>query len=439
MSEVKSHIGIITGASSVLSAKSDKPVKPTSANVEKSTSGDAWVGWGDDNNLPNRVMEEFGKNEILFRANEFNKSVHGGAGIEFYKEVKDKTGKYIEYFDDAEIEDFFLENEVNNGLHKAFVEDYENLGNIFPELVLTNDRQKIARIFRQHASWGRWEKQDKTKREVMNLLVNSDWETLKKDDTLTIPALNTNFPLMDLQTRTSGFNFIQHIKPITTGRYYYEMCNCEVLINSQTLDIATDLKRTLRAILKNQATLKWHIEITDEYLQFKYGRTAYAKMQDDPNAYAEALKSAKDEIDTYLTKPENAGKTLVTGCYYKNGDKVPYVTITSLKNQLEKGVWIPDQEFAANAIYQGMGVDASSVGGFSNQNRTMNSGSEKKNSFEISNATFFGDQQITLAPLVFAARYNGWFKKYPNLKFRVMPNETSAIKQDVSQTKPTTN
>jgi hypothetical protein len=429
MTENKSNIGILTGADSVLSVSSAKPTKPASVNVEKTTTSNPYVFWGDDNRLPIRVMAEFAKNEILFRANEFNKSVHAGAAVEYYLEKKDSKGKYIEYFEDSEIEDFFLENEINNGLYKSFVEDYENLGNIAPEHILSNDRSKIARIFRHSIDWCRWEKQDPSKREILHLYINSDWDNYKKADTAIVPVLDSRFPLWDLQRRASGTNFIQRIRPITTGRFYFEMCNCEVLINSGTLEVAADLKRTLRAILKNQATLKWHIEITDEYLQFKYGKTAFEKMKDDAAAYKNALSEAKSEIDTYLTGPDNAAKTLVTGCYYdRNGVKIPYVTITSLKNQLEKGAWIPDQEFAANAIYQGMGVDASSVGGFGNQNRTMNSGSEKKNSFDISSATFYGDQQITLAPLVFAARFNGWFKRFPNLKFAVAPSPTTTIR-----------
>jgi hypothetical protein len=428
---------IIVGNGSMLSVSKAEVKKPSDVNVEKLTSHDPFVFWGDDNLLPKRVMEEFGKNEILFRANEFNKSVHGGAGVEFYKEVRDKQGKYIEYFEDNEIMDFFLENEVNEGLYKSFVEDYENLGNIAPEHILSADRKKIARIFRHDISWCRWAKQDVKQREVLELYINSDWETFKKEESAIVPVLNSRFPLMDLERRSSGFNFIQRIRPVTTGRYYFEMCNCEVLMTSDTLAIAADLKRTLRAILKNQATLKWHIEITAEYLEFKYGKTAFNKMQDNPAQYQEAMNTAKEEIDKYLVGPENAAKTMITGCYYdRSGNKIPHIIITPLKNQLEKGAWIPDQEFAANAIYQGMGVDASSVGGFSNQNRTMNSGSEKKNSYEISSATFYGDQQITLAPLVFAARFNGWFKKYPNLKFAVAATPTDALRPNVEPTKP---
>lgn len=426
---------ILIGGSSLISVKSNKRTKPSDVIVEKTTGMNPFVEWGTNNLLPVEVMTEFGRNEILFRANEFNKSIHAGAGVEFYLEIRDKTGKFIEYFDDAEIQDFFLENEVNEGLHKSFVEDYENLGNIIPELILSNDRKKIARIFRHDASWGRWEKQDKTKREVFNLYLNADWSKYNEDETAIVPVLNSRYPLMDLQTRTSGFNFIQRIRPVTSGRYYYEMNNCEVLINSETLEIAADLKRTLRSILKNQATLKWHIEISIEYLEFKYGKAAFEKMKDDPTAYKEALDKAKKEIDDYLVGPENAAKTIITGAVYdRNGNKTPHVTITSLKNQLEKGAWIPDMQQAANSIYQGMGVDASSVGGFGNQNRTMNSGSEKKNSYEISSASFYGDQQITLAPLVFAARYNGWFKKYPNLKFAVTPNPTDTFKSDIPKT-----
>jgi hypothetical protein len=400
------------------------PAKTKPANpIAEQTIADTkkYVFWGDSNDLPTMVINEMGKNEILYRANEFNKDVHFGGGLSYYREIKKDGQRYIEFFDDAEINDWFEANEAQL-LYKALVNDYETLGNVFPEMLLTANRKRIARLFRHDASWCRWAKQDKSSREVKTLFVNSDWSQDKETYTEDIPALNSRFPLEDLQSRNSGYNFAYRIRPVSNGRYYYEMCNTEVLINSTTLEIQADIKRTMRAMLKNQATILWHIEITEEYLETRYGKTEWLKIKDDTTRKTKALQEVKADIDKYLAGADNAGKTLLSGCYYdKAGNKISGVHISPLKNQIEKGQWIPDQQQLANEIFMGMGVDPSAVGGFSNQNRTMNSGSEKKNSFQISNSTFASDQMITLAPFAFVARYNGWFKRIPGLKFGVIP------------------
>jgi hypothetical protein len=426
-------IGISIGQTSVLTAEMKPNAKPAVPIVEKTTDQFDYVRWGESNDTPKQVIDAMSKNEILYRANEFNKSVHAGAGITYYREVVSNGQRYIEFFEDAEIDEWMLENEVNTYLYKAFVEDYETLGNIFPEHVLTANRQRIGRLFRQDAAWCRWGKQDKAKREVLKLYINSDWEAHKKEEDMVVDVLNTKFPLQHLQQTNTGYNFIQRIRPVSNGRYYYEMCNTEVIINSKTLEIAADIKRTLRALLKNQANMVWHIEVTEEYMESQYGKTEWLKIKDDKERRRGCYKEVRDQIDKYLAGADNAGKTLLTGCYYdKAGNKISGVHITPLKNQIEKGAWIPDQQQLANEIFMGMGVDPSSVGGFANQNRTMNSGSEKKNSFSISTATFASDQMITLAPFVFVARYNGWYKRYPNLRFGVLPPASEVLQPNTS-------
>lgn len=430
----KGTIGILIGDNSVLSladAPKGKPAAPiaeqTNANTKK------YIFWGDNNDLPQQVITEMGKNEFLYRANEFNKDVHFGGGVTYYKEVKKNGQRYIEFINDSEINDWMEANEAQL-LYKAFVNDYETLGNIFPEMLLTTNRAKIARMFRHDAAWCRWAKQDPTKREVLSLYINSDWSQDKETYTEEITALNSRFPIENMQ-QGNKFNYAYRIRPVSSGRYYYEMCNAEVLINSTTLEIHSDIKRTMRAILKNQATIRWHIEITQEYLESRYGKVEWVKIKDDTTRYTKALKEVKEEIDKYLAGADNAGKSLLTGCYYdKSGNKISGVHITALKNEIEKGQWIPDQQQLANEIFMGMGVDPSAVGGFANQNRSMNSGSEKKNSFQIINSTFASDQLITLAPFAFVARYNGWFNRIPGLKFGVLPPTEQLITQPDNNT-----
>lgn len=435
MEDIKTGaIGILIGGESVMSLADPAKTKPKSPIAEQETADTKkYIFWGDANDLPQQVIEEMGKNEFLYRANEFNKDVHFGGGITYYRELKINGQRYIDFFEDAEIDDWFEANEIHL-LYKQLVNDYETLGNIFPELLLTANRKKIARVFRHDAAWCRWGKQDKVKREVMKLYINSDWSQDKEAYTEEVNALNSRFPLESLQQST-GYNFAYRIRPVSSGRYYYEMCNAEVLINSGTLQIQADIKRTMRAMLKNQATIRWHIEITEEYLEARYGKTEWLKIKDDKERRIKSLKEVKDEIDKYLAGADNAGKTIISGCYYdKSGNKVSGIIITPLKNEIQKGQWIPDQQQLANEIFMGMGVDPSAVGGFANQNRSMNSGSEKANSFAISSSTFASDQMITLAPFVFAARYNGWFERIKGLKFGVLPPAEQMSFQPVIQT-----
>lgn len=428
----KTTQGILLSGNSMATLTGDIGGKTKDVAIEtSSSSSQKFVSWGENNDMPSLIAQELGRNAILYRAYEFNQRVHAGEGLSYYKVVVKGGKRYIEFFEDSEIDEWFGENDVNGWLWNALTSDYEATGNIFPELVMNLGRNKIARLFRQDPFMCRWGKQDASKRDVTQLFVHAEFEKFKEQDATVLDVLNSKMPLEDLLSRKSGFNFVLRVRPVSLGRYYYETSGPEVLINSGTLQISRDIKTTMKSLLKNQATMLWHIEISDEYMEFRYGKNNWLKLSNDKTKREKAFKEIKDEIDKYLAGAENAGKTLLTGCYYRNGNKQSGVVITPLKNQLEKGAWLPDLQQMISDIYQGMGVDPSSVGGFGNQNRTMNSGSEKKNSFSITESTFSADQAITTSPFMFVAKYNGWLKRIPNLRFGVvkspeemMSNET---------------
>ena len=411
----------LTGDQSILVLSDQLP-----SGVEKEpkqdliTNGRPFSFWGSNNLLPDSILEEIGKDEVVFRANEFNKATHFGLGLSYCQEQRTKTGIEYDYSAIPEVDDWMEENEAQR-LYLELIDDYESLGNIFTGVVLTKNKERIARLLRKEAKWCRWQLRDPITKTVNQMYYNAHWEMYRPDDDILYDVLSVFDPVYDLQSRKSAKEYIYRLKPIAAGRFYYDMASVEVLMNSGNLELKQLSKDAYKALLKNQLGALWHIEITERYLQWRVGEDQYEKMKSLPAEKLKAVTAIKAEIDKWLSGPENKGKTLLTMRYMDNTTQKleSGVIVTPLASKVKQGDWIPSmQQFQAETFYA-MGVDPSTIG-ISNQSDGMNSGSEKKNAFYNTQATLFTERINTLTPFYFAARFNGWTKKYKGFKWHVI-------------------
>ncbi len=411
----------ITGASYDV----DQKKFPKETKIEKQTSIEPFIHWGDDNLLPDRINKEIGKDEVIFRSNEFNKSTHLGSGLNYLLEKRSAKGFEYDFSSIPEVDDWIAANNAQR-LFLEFVEDYETLGNIMPAMILSKDRSQVAMMLRKQAAWSRWEKQNPSSRKVENLHYNSDWESYYKDDTIIIPALDVNFAKEDLEARTSGFEFIYRMKPIASKRFYYDMANVEVLMNSGNLEMRDMVKAFHKSRLKNGLGATFAIEVTEKYLLTRLAKENQTKWDTDVNLRRTTLQEVKTEVDKFLMGPDNQGKTMITTLFkeqMKSGyEYVPGVVIKKIDTTMEVAGWLPTLQQIQAQSFIAMAVDPSNIG-ISNQKDGMNSVSEKKNAFYNQVATLHIDRVTTLSPFAFAARFNGWDKKYPGFKWFVQDAE----------------
>lgn len=393
--------------------------------IEQKFNNRKIILWGDNNLLPQEILEHIEQDEVVYRANEFNKATHFGLGLTYFTERRIKNEIVKEYIEIPEVDDWFEENDIQR-LYLEMVNDYESLSNPFTGMVLSKDKSKIARVLRKQAPWCRWGKQADSGK-VESMFYHSDWsETGSENEAVQYDVLSTFDPLNDLLSRSIAKEYIFRLKPIASNRFFYDFASVEVLINSGNFEDKKLTKTALRALLKNQMGALWHIEITEKYLAWKMGKSVQELLEVDAKIKQSEFTKVKAEIDKWLSGPENQGKTLLTLKYLDKDTRTMEsgVIITPLASKLKTGDWIPGMQQYQADTYTAMGVDPSTVG-ISNQKDGMNSGSEKKNAFSNTQATIMIERINTLAPLYFAARFNGWTKKYKGFKLGVMDKEIS--------------
>lgn len=390
--------------------------------MQRNSTSTLWMPWGSDNLLPARIIAEVEKDPVIFSSNEFNKSSHFGAGLGYYRKIKTKNGIEKDYSAITEIEDWMEENDINN-LFLELITDHETLGNRIASFVLNNGRTKIARMLRKQAAWCRWGKQNAKTKKIDTMYYSSDWSRNDQSMIDIYEVLDAFDPIGHLQyfadRESTGNEFVFRSKVITTNRFYYELANAEVIMNSGNLEMIDLLKTAYKALLNNSLGVAYHIKVTDEYCKKRIKKADEAKWNSEPEFRQKVLKDIKDMVDKWLTGAENKGKSLISVKFRnEKGEQEDGIEITTLDDKLQQNKSIATiQQYHAES-YNAMGVDPSNTG-IANKNDGMNSGSEKKNAFFNQKATLGVDRMCTLMPFYTVARFNGWTKNYPGFTWEV--------------------
>ena len=408
--------------------------------IERQTLAQKWAIWGDDNLLPIRILEQVQKDEVVFQSNEFNKASHYGSGLNYFIEERTKEGIIKNYEAIPEVDDWIEENDAN-AVFLEMIEDYETIGNWFASIVLNKGRTKAARLLRKQAAWCRWQKQDPSTRLVDKMYYNSNWELAADAYLQEFKVLNHFDPIKHLETLAKGSantEFIYRTKTFTANRYYYDLANVEVLMNSGNLEMKDMLKAAYKSLTKNSLGVAYHIEVTEEYCKRRVNAADLKKWETDANFRTNILKAIKDEVDKWLTGPSNQGKTMLSMKFLNNRNQTyeSGVTITPLDDKVKQDKWLPSMQQYHAETYNAMGVDPSNTG-ISNKTDGMNSGSEKKNAFFNNKATLGIDRLNTLMPFQFVARFNKWTENYKGFKWEVI-DEYPHLDLTVNNNKKTT-
>lgn len=414
------------------------PVKPQKETEVQNILGTSkYASWGDDNLLPFAMLKNIEKDNVIFQSVQFNIASHFGNGLTYYREIKTKNGIEKDYSAIPEVEDWMEANELN-AVFTEMVGDYEKLGNRVVSFVKNGKGDKIARILRKDASWCRWEVQDSKSRTINNMLYNANWERDQQNTYGdTFPVIDTFDPISSLTKLFATKNeVIYRSKMFTTNRYYYELANVEVIMNSGNLEMKDKLKAAYKSLIENTLGVAYHIKVTDEYCKKQIKKDEHAKWETDPEFRVGVLEKIKDKIDTWLIGVTKRGRSMLT-VKYRNGkgELEDGIEIVPLDDSIKQDKWLPTMQQYHAESYNAMEVDPSNTG-ISNKNDGMNSGSEKKNAFFNQKATLGVDRLYTLMPLYFVARFNGWTKAYPGFKWEVL-DEYPHLSTDSTTTKPT--
>lgn len=390
-----------------------KPTMP----IEKpeNTSGEI-AYWGDDNLFPQNVLEAAQKNTIIPTTLDWKARALYGSGLVY--------GKVNGFDDDGndifkrervpEIEDFLRRSNIRKYLIEAATDLYW-FYNVFPELILTKDRSKIVFLTIQEAPHCRWAKQDKQGK-VKKCFIKGNWSEKPGElsDATTVDVLDPYYDAVQALKKEDYLKFIYPISYPTPDKVYYQLAHWNSVRTSGWLDNANSIASFKKALMENQMTLKYHIEVYTWYWEWKYkGKWSEWTMK-------QRIEKMDEEFTRWtntLTGAANAGKAIMTQSLFDEGTRIsqPGVSIKPIEDKIKDGIYIEDSQEASSHLLYALGVHPTLVGAGPGKSMDAGSGSDQRVAFNNYISLCEVHRDLILEPLHFIRDYNGWD---PEIQFR---------------------
>ena len=389
------------------------------------------VPWGQMNDLPQQIMKKVEKSPQLSSGMLFNIEIGYGDGISYGKWEVDAAGKRT--FRELrgtipEIDQFLLDNDMNGYLLEMLT-DLNFFYNVFPEIIIDNERKKIAVLTALEASFSRWETMNPETGEIENHVYSSCWGIRQPTDLeLDItPVLDSRYPLRNLKERTGKSanddgqmvdkkekRWIIPVSFPTPGRTYYQKPYWYSVIESGWYDLACKIPEFKNAMLDNGMAIKYHVELASDY---------FTKIYEEEGITTDEAKKVRrkkemTDLNKFLSGAKNAGKSVVSYIKYDlAGKELRRMKITVIDDKTKDGLHNDDLEEASNIMFFGIGVHPSLVGATPGKGTPI-SGTNARELFIIKQAMLKPIRDRILMPIRIVQSFNAWD---PTIEF-VIPN-----------------
>ena len=375
-----------------------------------------YVPWGGDNSLPYHVQTLIGKNMVTSQCQQFNSLVCYAQGLQFFNRGTEERAR------DKEIRNFCL----RNALHLQFWEQATDMKYYFFSVLcitLSRDGSKIVQLRHQDACHCRFS--PRNKKGVSEYVIIANWRKGTPQRAKVLPLLDEVDPLGDLLVRlgkepdpetgktsagTADRSFAVVCKVPTVGHQIYPMPYYYSIFLDAWYDIYRLIGTGKRYMIKNTAAPRWQVEIHKNY----WNNVCNEEGITDPEKRKERIKRERQNITEFCTKPENAGKAWITSFdTVLDGKEVRMVRIYALgADKKEGGDWSEDMGEASNSLCFAMGVHPNMVGATPGKSQMNNSGSDKRELFNLKQAIEKPWHDVMEVPYHVLMHFNGWDEKF---------------------------
>lgn len=411
--------GVYFGKSSISITNKEVSAQPTTVKV-KEVSGEFGKGkiasWGEDNQYPQKFLDQLNLNGAASVGLGILKAVHYGAGLTFFKNEKDDNGKrkkVIQYLEDyPEIAAFWKRNKMPK-FWTSEIADLETWAWACPEFIISKDFKKITQVRRQKTAWSRKELINPKTGFSENIYINAQWKDTetKSDYVSKVPCVNPFWSAEEIREYCKSKNIFKFIMPIhytMMDEAYYNKPSWHCIYNNGWLEVSNSIPKYKKYLFENQINLKYIIYIADLYFENEYGDDWTDKFDTEKRQkIKEELISA---IDDHLAGNTSAGRSLYSKKYKTpDGDWVKGIEVEPIDNKLKDGSYLPDATAANSEILFALGVDATLPGGGTPGGELgAGSGSDKRIAFTILTALFKPKRETTLEIWELLKAFNGW-------------------------------
>lgn len=406
-----------------------------------------FVRRGNNNKQPVEVMQKIYDLSTLGANIAFNAKMAYGDGIMVVKKKRNDAGEIVIeeqlQSEQEEVFRFLIENNYINSVQEwamDIVTFYEG----YSEFVFGRGVNKIVQINPVESTNSRLSVANESTGEIEYHGYSVKWHEGNPDDVKVTKLIDRRAPIRDLRIKRGlalnmkgkkdvpkDERYILQLMQPTPGRYYNGKPYWWAIFESGWFDIAVAIPKFKKALLKNQMTLKYHIEILNTFWPKLFIQKGVNK--DDAKAVKSCRTRFLSDLDKFLSSEENAGKSFVSEFEY---DKIKNfelhdITIKSIESFIKGGEYLEDSQEVTNVICYAMEIHPSIIGA-SGKTGSIN-GTEARELFIIKQAMMKPIRDLLVLPLYIAKDINGWDKDLhfviPNIMLTTLDKNTGAEKQ----------
>lgn len=421
--ELGSHAFYLTEKSALITPRAQDILgaRPTMGIIDPMTVDQSQdvVYWGSDNNFPAMIRDQAYKNPIIPRAILFHANMVAGAEILPVQKDYDENNKPIHRIvRDPEIWEY-LDSAGHRRYMRESASDLYWYQNIFPEFIITKNRQKIAQLSPNEAMFCRWATQN-SKGICTEVIHNANWPNARRNHQYSeiIPAIDPYaYDMVEaLREDSKKFKVIYPASYPSPGALFYQTAFWDGIRQSKYLEFLSRIPEIKNQILKNKIKPTFHVQLPMTHWERWFG----AAWQEADHVKKQRLKEDYlQTLEDILTSQEGAGSAFVTeyGSSTTDNSLAEKWEITAIEDKTLEGTYIQDNIDATVQLLAAMALDPALIGYSSKESGTRNGGSDKFQSLQNYLVTMSPFNDIILEPMRFMARFNGWTKKYPRFDF----------------------
>lgn len=370
-----------------------------------------YAPWGVDNELPYKIRDLVGSDEVTAQNKFFNVLACYGAGPVLNGADGQPTTlpEAIRFRRRTGLGTFFLEQ----------ITDMKYYFMAVSVIILSKDGTQINRLVHKDACFCRLAKADKSGR--ISHVYYANWKkgNLQRGDIERIPLLREDDPIGDLMVkmgrepgqdgrccvRTPLRKFAVLLRFPTVGCQYYPTPYYAAMFRGGSYFEKRLISAAKIAKIRNHASVKYQVEVEHKYWQ----KIISEERITDPLKIKERIKKEKENIRDFVAGVHNSGKAWITGYYVDPlGHEVRDIRVVNIEGSKEGGDYADDINVAANTLCYADNTHPNLVGAVPGKSQSNNSGSDKRELFTMKQALETAFHDLLLRPVEMVCEFNGW-------------------------------
>lgn len=419
------------GFSGSAAGESSPPHKGSSASKDEESGKKDWILWGVNDDFPQYITKLIRKSTVgRAGLHHITKTLYGQRLITYEVVGLDDNGnQIIKYVRDPEWEEIVSRSNFNM-LRLALCQDYAYFQLCVPEVIFNGNKTKIWSFNFHKASHCRFAPMNPATGRIPKVFVSGNFPEAKAEDCQQIPVIDAMQYFDQLEDIRNDIRTYKYVIPQAWPdaiNDYYPVAFWDSARESGYLDIAISIPAYIKALFKNQMSLKYHIDIPMEYFEDLYKNEwhAYTPEQKD-----DIFTELYEKIVEQLTGAENAQKALMTFSRTgQNGKPIGQWTIKVIDDKTQNSGLLPNASAANLEILFAMGINPAQSGagntGSSATGGANNGGSNIRESGLQQRSALQADRDIILSFFNF---FKAWYNK-PNLQISVQDMVLTTLDQ----------